>query len=385
MRQLVRRAWRNAGTVACGMILCLSAATVPAQAAPAQADPARSAPEGGTVTARGKAAAAVGAMMGFYDEETGRWDPASPWWQSGNALQALLDYMAKTGSRSYMPQVENTIEIQRQPLPWWPEGGGEFRADSTDDTGWWALAMTRMYDLTGDKEYLDIAKLDEAYMREYWDDTCGGGIWWDIPGKTYKNAISAELYIQLLASLHNRIPGDKVYLARALDAWHWFEKSGMINDEHLVNDGLNTQGGGCANNGGTTWTYNQGVVLGGLAELYKATGDRRLLASARKIADAVVTSPELSPKGILTEPCEPRGDCNSDQAAFKGIFARNLAELDKVLPGHPYRGYLRAQARSAYTYDRDGQDQYGLSWSGPFDSADIGRQESAVSLLTAVL
>jgi len=67
------------------------------------------------------------------------------------------------------------------------------------------------------------------------------------------------------------------------------------------------------------------------------------------------------------------------------LFARNLAELDSVLPSHPYREYLRAQARSACTNDRNSDDQYGLTRTGPFDSAGVGRQESAVSLLTAVL
>ncbi|MBO4255616.1 glycoside hydrolase family 76 protein [Streptomyces griseorubiginosus] len=374
-----RRTWKAAGGVACGAILCLLAATAPAQAVTVPPTT-----QGAVTTAHDKASAAVEAMMGFYDESTGRFDSDAPWWQSGNALQALLDYMVKTGSRAYLPEVKNTIALQRQPLPWWPQGGGEFRADSTDDTGWWALAMVRMYDLTHDRQYLDIAKTDEAYMRQYWDDTCGGGIWWDLPGKTYKNAISNELYLKLTASLHNRIPGDTVYLARARQAWAWFSGTGMINTDHLVNDGLNTQGGGCDNNGGTTWTYNQGVVLGGLAELYRATHRPDLLAEARRIADAVITSPSLSPGGILTEPCEPAG-CGSDGPAFKGIFARNLAELDALLPGHPYRGYLAAQARSAYAYDRNGSNQYGLSWSGPFDTATIARQESAVSLLTAAL
>ncbi|HYJ68641.1 MAG TPA: glycoside hydrolase family 76 protein [Nocardioidaceae bacterium] len=87
----------------------------------------------------------------------------------------------------------------------------------------------------------------------------------------------------------------------------------------------------------------------------------------------------------MTEPCEPAGTCNEDQAAFKGIFARNLAELDDVLPRHPYRSYLRAQAASAYEYARNSHDQYGLSWSAPFDKATIARQESAVSLLVSVL
>jgi predicted alpha-1,6-mannanase (GH76 family) len=375
MHRWARRLWTTAGAAACGVVLSLLATAVPTQAA-SPAVP---------TTSRARATAAVDAMMGFYDQETGRWQPESPWWQSGNALQALLDYMAETGSRKYMSEVKNTISVQRAPLEWWPQGGGEFRADSTDDTGWWALAMTRMYDLTHDQKYLDIAELDEAYMRDYWDDTCGGGIWWDIPAKSYKNAISIELYIKLAASLHNRIPGDKVYLAHALEAWQWFKGSGMINGDHLVNDGLNTQSGGCDNNGGTTWTYNQGVVLGGLAELYKATGDKSLLTDARDIADAVIASPSLTQNGILTETCQPAGNCNSDQAAFKGIFARNLGELDALLTTHPYRSYLRTQASSAYTNSRNSSHQYGLSWAGPFDQATIGRQESAVSLLTAVL
>lgn len=342
-------------------------------------------PAGAAVSDRDRATAAVEAMMGFYDDASGRWDPAAPWWQSGNALQALLDYMLKTRSTKYMGAVDNTVALQRQPLPWWPEGGGEFRADSTDDTGWWALAMVRSYDLTRDPQYLDIARTDEEYIRDYWDDVCGGGVWWDIPAKTYKNAISIELYIKLLASLHNRIRGDSVYLERAVEAWGWFRDSGMINDSGLVNDGLQTQSGSCDSNLGTTWTYNQGVILGGLTELFRATGDRGYLTSARRIADAVIASPSLSPGGILTEPCEPAGSCNADQAAFKGIFARSLDELDRVLPSHPYRRYLRAQADSAYAFDRNSRDQYGLHWAGPFDRADIARQESAVSLLTAVL
>ena len=109
----------------------------------------------------------------------------------------------------------------------------------------------------------------------------------------------------------------------------------------------------------------------------------RLLTEGRKIADAVIASPALSPNGILTETCEPTGGCNADQSSFKGVFARNLAELNALLPGRPYRAYLDAQARSAYAHDRNSADQYGLSWAGPFDSAAIGRQESAVSLLVS--
>jgi predicted alpha-1,6-mannanase (GH76 family) len=334
------------------------------------------------VSAEVVARAAVDALMAFYDRDTGLWEPARPWWQSGNALQALLDHIARYDSREYLWALDNTVDIQRAAYMF-----GEFRADSTDDTAWWALAMVRAYDLIGDSRYLDIAETGAAYVGSFWDGTCGGGVWWDVPQKTYKNAISNELYIKLLASLHNRIGADTEHLARALEAWRWFRDSGMINNENLVNDGLAIRSGWCENNGGETWTYNQGVILGALTELSIATGDRSLLDAAQRIATAAITSSRLSPSGILTEPCEDPangyGGANDDAPSFKGIFVRNLGELDRALPDRPFRSYLRHQARSAHAFGRNRLDQYGLHWAGPFDRADAARQASAVDLLTA--
>lgn len=321
------------------------------------------------------ARAAVDAMMAFYDRATGRWEPERPWWQSGNALQALLDYMLRSGDTEYLWVLDHTVEIQRKVYM-----GGEFRSDSTDDTAWWALAMVRAYDLTGQGRYLDIARTGAQWIGGYWDATCGGGVWWDVPQRTYKNAISNELYLKLLASLHNRAPGDGAYLELALDTWRWFDASGMLNDEGLVNDGLKD----CANNGGETWTYNQGVILGALVELHRATADDGLLAVARRIATATTTSEHLSPAGILTEPSEQTG-ADDDAPSFKGIFVRNLDELDRYLDDRPYRAYLVRQAESLLAAASDGAHHYGIHWAGPFDKADTARQASAVDLLTTVI
>lgn len=160
----------------------------------------------------------------------------------------------------------------------------------------------------------------------------------------------------------------------------------MINDEDLVNDGL-TEDGTCANNGDTVWTYNQGVVLGGLAELYVATGDAAYLDAARRIADAVLASASLSPGGILTESCEAAaggGGCDNNQQAFKGIFARNLGELNVQLDDRPYSAYLADNAEAAWTEDRDAESGlFGISWAGPYENASVGTQSSVISLLVA--
>jgi rhamnogalacturonyl hydrolase YesR len=73
------------------------------------------------------------------------------------------------------------------------------------------------------------------------------------------------------------------------------QRSGMINRQNLVNDGLDQK---CRNNGKTVWSYNQGVLIGGLVELYHSTKDKRLLHQAEAIASATIASSQLPPKGI---------------------------------------------------------------------------------------
>jgi predicted alpha-1,6-mannanase (GH76 family) len=151
----------------------------------------------------------------------------------------------------------------------------------------------------------------------------------------------------------------------------------MINGDHMVNDGLTSS---CANNGQTTWTYNQGVVLGGLTELYRATGDAGLLTTARGLADA--STVRLASGGVLREPGE--GDsCTGDGPTFKGAYVRGLGKLNSQLSDHPYSGVLTTWADSAYAQDRNALDQYGPHWAGGSGSSDYGCQQSVLDLLNA--
>jgi predicted alpha-1,6-mannanase (GH76 family) len=318
-----------------------------------------------------RAAAGARALQRWYVRRTGQWRTTG-WWNAANALTAVIRYTRHTGDRSHERVLDTTFRHARR------KHRG-FVNMFFDDNGWWGLAWVAAYDLTGELRYLDAARAIFARNLDGWDGACGGGLWWNTE-RTYKNAITNELFLTLAAQLHQRTPADGEYLSWALQAWKWLTARALIGPGGLVNDGLTAD---CANNGGTPWTYNQGVILGGLAVLHDVTGDRDYLRHGEFIADAALGG-LTSSRGILTEPCEAAaGGCNGDATQFKGIFARYLHEF-YLRSGKPaYREFLLANADSVWDNARNSDDQFGLSWGGPFDQADASRQSSALEILTA--
>jgi predicted alpha-1,6-mannanase (GH76 family) len=315
----------------------------------------------------GQWARASGAVLaGWYNPSTGVYDTTN-WWNAANALNAEIDL----SRRHHLP-----VGAAHAAITYEKHIAGGFLNHYYDDEGWWALTWINAYDLTRDLRYLAVARALFDDMAAGWDDVCGGGIWWS-KAKTYKNAIPNELFISLAARLAQRT-GERHYLDWAKRGWAWFAGTGMINSANLVNDGLDDN---CANNGRPTWTYNQGVILGALTDLAQLTRDRRLLATAHRIAGAAITT-VVHPNGILREPCEPT-NCGADGPQFKGIFMRNLSYLHSREPRARYAAFIRLNAKSIWHSNRTPADQLGLIWTGPFDSADAARQSSAQDALNA--
>ncbi|OAQ98645.1 hypothetical protein LLEC1_04391 [Akanthomyces lecanii] len=355
----------------------------------------------------------------WYNRKTGLWGEL--WWNSGNALTTICDFarLSPAFSRPIDPYdiIENTyneaqhVDVQTAKFLNFDDGGmveshycingtgvcATKRDDSLakrgfknfinnfyDDEGWWALALIRAYDVTHNNKYLDAAVTIFEDMKTGLGGPCNGGIFWS-KDREYVNAIANELYLSVAASLANRIPSESDYLKIAKDQWTWFSDSGMINADNLINDGLD---GNCKNNGQATWTYNQGVVLGGLVELSLATGDQSLLDKASKIAKAAIG--KLSNKhGVLEESggCEYQpGRCGQDGQQFRGVFIRNLGYLQQAAPDSQFRSFILANARSIWRSDRENSsNKLGVAWAGPYYNATSPSQSSALDALVAAI
>ncbi|KAL8408723.1 hypothetical protein RB594_007242 [Gaeumannomyces avenae] len=370
---------------------------------------------------------AAGAVQAWYKQGTGQWETG--WWNSANVLTTLADFVmidsASTAKHNLAALASNTFTQAQKPIaaaapavannavtnsaistqeiaaaesgeigsmimskyealeasmPGRARLGGKklmrrqsqgnagFLNHFYDDEGWWALAWIRAFDVFKDRRYLDMAEDIFTDMEKGVDDVCGGGIWWNKDRK-YKNAITNQLYFSVAASLANRDVKRRrpvAYRDIAVKQWAWLQGSGMQNADGLFNDGLNINADGtCTNNKQQTWTYNQGVVLGGLVELHALTGQQDMLDKAFRIAEAAV-SKMVDADGILKESCEPNG-CGQDGAQFKGIFVRNLRTLWLASPSRPpLRDFMLKQADSIWSRDRvEASNRLGLVWHGP--------------------
>ncbi len=322
------------------------------------------------------------ALQRMYNTSIGLW-PDTLWWQQAAALETTIDYSLRTDTTTYNADIAITFNHNKR---------NHFLDNYYDDEGWWAITWIKAYDLTHRTAYLNMAKTIFNDMANGWDSTCNGGIWWS-KDKTYKNAIANELFLQVAVRLHQHTPSDVFqggsgplrtsYIDWAIKEWRWFKSSGMINASKLVNDGLDS--GTCQNNGQNPWTYNQGVIVGALTDLYKVTKNSSYLRQAEAIADANDKT-NIDAHGVLYERgCERGNSCGDDGPQFKGIFIKNLYYLYQSDPKRAYRVFITRNADALWAHDRDSSNHLGLHWDGPFDFAQARRQSPAIDTFNAAI
>lgn len=313
-------------------------------------------------------------------------------WLSSQTSEALINSSIYTGSNNFKAFDSGNLTLCTFRMGLTSYCLRKLRGVINDDSQWWGLAFVRAHDLNPKRnDLLNTAKSVFNTVRGYKDQTLGGGVWWDL-SKTYKNAITNELYIELAMRLYGKSedPTEKSYfLNEAKEVADWFIKTGMINGYNLVQDGLDTNTktvGSCTQ----TYTYNQGVILDAFARLSVATKDKTYVRIAQKIADATITKLVLSVGNgeILTEKGEHPNTTasHSDGNAFKGIFCRYLGYfIDQLkilnLPYDTYVNFLKYNAD--YLWKTQNSTGFGFRWDQIDGNSNSTTTTSALDLFNA--
>ncbi|CAN6627320.1 hypothetical protein TRVA0_011S01266 [Trichomonascus vanleenenianus] len=207
----------------------------------------------------------------YYNNDTGLWDhdlgSGSEWWTSANTVDVLASYvkqMPNTAGKynwvfenTYTKAQQQTLQSRgdqgelnylnsKQPSPY-VENGFVRPFTYYDDDGWWALAWIKVFDVTHDGRFLQSAANLFEVISNNWDDKCGGGVYWN-QDKKGKNAIPNLLLMDVAAKLASRTGNKSKYSYWARRAYNWIKDSGMINDQNLIVDGLDSST--CQSNNG---------------------------------------------------------------------------------------------------------------------------------------
>ncbi|RMY34980.1 hypothetical protein D0866_04916 [Hortaea werneckii] len=209
---------------------------------------------------------------------------------------------------------------------------------------------------------------------------CEGGITWNPSLAPYKNAITNELFLSSSIAMYLYYPGDNntdpypspaymnatnttlpalpplaahdpVLLSNAIREYSWFKSHNFTNAQGLVVDGFHVSEGqtACDERNEMVYTYNQGVLLSGLRQLWEATGDIQYLIEGYAFVETVINATGwyansgslgeeagrwagLGRNGIMEDYCDAPANCSQDNQIFKGIYFHHLDIFCETLP-----------------------------------------------------
>lgn len=265
------------------------------------------------------------------------------WWQGGALMGTLIDYWHLTGDESYNAVVTQGMLHQTGPdANYMPPN--HTASLGNDDQGFWGmsamLAAENKFPNPPDDQpqWLALAQAvfnTQAHPDRH-DDTCGGGLRWQVPptnaGYNYKNTIANGCFFNIGARLA-RYTKNTTYAEHAEKTWDWLWSVNYIDHTTwAVYDGGHVEHN-CTDVNKATFSYNAAVLLQGCAFMYNYTeGSDVWRGRIEKLTEAILR--DFFPNNIAFEvPCEGRqGGCTADMLSFKGYVARWLSVVTQIAP-----------------------------------------------------
>jgi predicted alpha-1,6-mannanase (GH76 family) len=296
------------------------------------------------------------------------------YWIFAQTFDALLDGVERTGGEHYKGLVETFYESQK---------AIGFSRNFYDDENWMTLALMRAYDLTGDPAYLTEATTLYTDIMSGWDTTCcgstPGGIWWDKPHTQKATASNAGPVIAGVR-LSERT-SDPSYLAFAKQVYAFWTTNMIDPTTHEVIDHIDANGTLVR----YKFTYDEGLVLGASAELYRVTQDPQYTTLAALVQGFMLAS-ETKASGagtVLTD--GTNSGCTGDCAQFKGIGYRYLDSLYRQTLDPAALALLSSSAAAIWQLARDpASTRFATDWAGPSIATPTLEADSSATMALAL-
>ncbi|GAM86193.1 hypothetical protein ANO11243_042050 [Dothideomycetidae sp. 11243] len=314
---------------------------------------------------------AVTKLQTFYNTPTSGWW-SEGWWNTAQCLTLLADLRSVDDSDFIKSITDGPNGVFTHTLQGQHMDNGYLAYDGYfDDELWWVIALIQVYDVTGQKKFLEVARLSfERVVRDDQPTQCGG-LWNAYDGQPDRvdSTIATSLFVKAGALLAARIPSMKDhFLSPALTQLAWIEQHLLINGI-IAGDELSPYPS-CSNDMAYL-TYIEGTMIGAYVALWQVTGEADYMSKAESIASQTLSEnfDTLVVNGIITEFCDHDNSCNADIAQFKGILARGLRILHAANPNAlngSIPAFLQKNADSIWGKSKGKNGLLGMNWSGPF-------------------
>ncbi|KAL7623554.1 hypothetical protein AAE478_007237 [Parahypoxylon ruwenzoriense] len=321
------------------------------------------------------------------------------WWQGGALWGTMVDYWHFTGDETYNNVTYEAMQFQvgenrdYAPRNWTLSLGN-------DDQSFWGMsamlaAENKFRDPPPDQpQWLALAQAvwNEQAGPDRRDDTCGGGLRWQIfrgnRGYDYKNTIANGAFFNMGARLARYTRND-TYAKWATDTWDWIMSVKYIDADWNVFDGGHVPFN-CTDVNRQQYSYNAAVLLLGAAYMYDYTNQSKEWEDrVSGLVDGIERV--FFQNGTAYEPSCEGGYCTTDMLSFKGYLHRWMAVTTQVAPFVSSRilGLLKTSTAAAVSQCTGGDNgrMCGFHWTtGVFDGkTGAGQQMNVLGALSSLL
>ncbi|KAM5352694.1 hypothetical protein ACJ41O_005416 [Fusarium nematophilum] len=323
------------------------------------------------------------------------------WWEGGAMWGTYMDYWKCTGDDTYNDLVMQAMQFQVGPNKDYQPPNVTMSLGN-DDQGFWGMSAMLAAELAfpnpaSDKPgWLALAQavFNTQANPDRHDDTCNGGLRWQIPfannGYNYKNSIANGCFFNLGARLA-RYTGNKTYANWAEKTWDWMEGVGFLDaSTYAIYDGGHVEKN-CTDINKAQFSYNAGVFLQGAAFMYNYTeGAKKWEDRVNKLTDATIKT--FFKNQIAVEiACENHDTCTTDMVSFKGYVHRWMSQVTHLAPivTKKILPVLQKSAEAAVAQCTGGDNKRtcGFKWaSGTYDgNTGAGQQMNVLAAVSALL